>query len=211
MSKALSLALVVVPLAAGCDADCDDAGRANATWAMFHQILNAPPAAALDAGKAEATMSENYVSVSYGIFANGWSRWDVTRNAGSGTASIVITDAPELQGEAYPDGIVKRQQFDDQPMKSVADNCNVFELDLSGDYPNPAGTTHTFEYKGTLTFLGDHLSGEFSYSDTFTGAPDGGAEDSGGADVASGSIDGAVGEVTGTRSSADKFDTGFGG
>ena len=177
---------------------------------MFHQVLNAPPAATDDAGKAEATMSENYQDVSYGIFVNGWSRWDIT--PAGGKASIVITDAPELQGEAYPDGKVQRQQYDDVPMKPAADNCNVFTVELAGDYKNPAGTTHTFTYNATLTFLGDHLSGDFAYSDTFTGVlVDAAADDSGSGDVEEGNIDGAAGEVTGTRTSGDNFDTGFGG
>lgn len=177
------LALLVIMLTA-CDTDCEDASRINGTYATWHTVLNS----------SDVDKSEGYPS--YQMFFNGWSKWDITWQSSGGGLQADITDVAELQGDMNTLGEPATQTFSGK-LTSADDNCNVFVMDLEGNFETTVGTNHTFVYHSDLVFMGDHLSGTFTYDDSYTGADD-----------TSGEIANVKGEVSGTMQD-DTFDTGF--
>ncbi len=186
---ALSVSLIAL-LATGCDADCADTSRVNGTYAMWHTVLNT-------ADEGGATVSENYPS--YDVFVNGWSKWKINWSAGSDTVNADITDVAEAQDG--PDGAVGTTQAFSGSLTSSASDCNVFTMHIEGDFASKADTTHAFVYDAQVVYVGDHLNGTFSYTDSFVGVDADGA-------AISGALENATGEVSGTLQ-IDAFDTGF--
>lgn len=176
---------LLLALIAGCDSDCEDASRLNGEYAMWHSVLNANQ-------EGGATMDEAYPS--YEVFVNGWSRWDLTWSASGGTFAAAISDVAELQsgGEATTPVTY------DGTLTSRDDNCNAFDLALTGQFEAASGTTHDFAYTAELVYYGDDVAGHFTYEDTWSGA-----------DGASGALTGAAGDVYGVLQTDGAFDTGF--
>jgi hypothetical protein len=191
MVRPLVFAALILPLATGCDSDCADASRVNGTYAMWHTVLNAGT-------DGTATVSEDYPS--YQMFINGWSKWKITWASGGGTINADITDVAEAQGN-YNESAPTSQAFEGT-LASSDSNCNMFDLHLEGDFATTVDTVHTFVYDSQLTYMGDHLSGSFTYTDTYTGTAEDGSSTSGG-------LDGATGDVYGTLQTDSEFDTGF--
>ncbi|MDP2317304.1 MAG: hypothetical protein Q8P41_30755 [Pseudomonadota bacterium] len=185
---ALPLSLLAL-LSTGCDSDCADTSRVNGTYAMWHTVLNA--------GEGGATASENYPT--YDVFINGWSKWKINWSAGSDTINADITDVAEAQ--SGPDGVVGTAQAFSGSLTSSAEDCNVFAMHIEGNFETTADTTHAFIYDADVVYMGDHLSGTYSYADTFTGTAEDGSS-------ISGQLENATGEVSGTLQ-IDGFDTGF--
>lgn len=186
---ALFVSLVALT-ATGCDADCADTSRINGTYAMWHTVLNAGE-------EGGATVSEDYPS--YDVFVNGWSKWKVNWSAGNDTINADITDVAEVQ--SGPDATVgTTQAFSGSLVASEAD-CNAFTMHIEGNFTSKARTTHAFIYDAQLVYVGDHLNGTFTYSDSYTGTDSDG-------EAISGALENATGEVTGTLQ-IDAFDTGF--
>jgi hypothetical protein len=190
MVRALFLATLLSTLA-GCDSDCADTSRINGTYAMWHTVLNA----GADGG---ATADEGYPS--YQVFINGWSKWKITWSSGSGTVNADITDIAEYQGD-FNDGSTTSQSFEGT-MAENDDNCNTFTLHLTGDFETTVDTVNSFTYDATMAYMGDHVAGTFTYTDTYTGTAEDGSPTSGG-------LSGASGDLSGTLQTDGKFDTGF--
>jgi hypothetical protein len=207
--------IVLLPLpllAVACDSDCANPSRVNDVYAVWHSVANAPDGEAIDrdtdtasatAGpKAEggdAVLTDSWRLIAYSMFINGWSKWDVTLASG-GDASVEITDVAELQGD-LAGGTPTPQNFTAR-MVSSDSNCNEFQLTMEGVFITPSDTSHQFTYVAQLVYLGDHVSGSFTYDDTFVGPQ--------GSNLASGSITGARGDLFGQRQTDAVFDTGFG-
>lgn len=175
----------------GCDSDCEDASRIKGEYAMWHTVLNAGQ----DGG---ATMDEAYPS--YDVFVNGWSRWNITWSAAGGTVQASVTDVLEIQSDGEADEAVEAQLAG--TLVSQDDNCNVFDMALSGTYETAADTTHTFNYASRFVFYGDHIAGDYTYSDTWEGLDSTGAP-------TSGYLENAAGDMYGTLQTDGTFDTGF--
>ncbi|MDP2306347.1 MAG: hypothetical protein Q8P18_10000 [Pseudomonadota bacterium] len=187
----LSTALLsTVLLGTGCDSDCVDTSRVNGTYAMWHTTLNT-------AEGGDATVSESYPS--YDVFVNGWSKWKINWSAGSDTINADITDVAESQ--SGPDAVVGTTQSFAGSLTSSADDCNTFAMHVEGSFETRADTTHAFMYDANVVYVGDHLNGTFTYSDTFTGTAEDGS-------AVSGMLENATGELSGTLQ-IDGFDTGF--
>lgn len=184
---------LLVAFLAGCDADCEDASRINGEYAMWHSVLNANQ-------EGGATMDEAYPS--YEVFINGWSRWNLTWSASGGTVSAEITDVPELQSGG--EGASSTPETFSGTLTSADDNCNVFNLDLSGDFTTASGSTHAFTYTAEMVFYGDNMSGTFAYDDTWSKPGEDGAAPT------SGQLAGASGDLQAVRQTDGTFDTGFG-
>ncbi len=185
----LPVSLVAI-LATGCDSDCADASRANGTYAMWHSVTNVGQG-------GTATVSENYPS--YLVFVNGWSKWKIKASTTSGSLNTDITDVADTQGD-YNEADPITQPFSGSVTASD-DNCNAFAVHFEGDFDTTASTTHTFVYDADLVFSGEHVSGTFTYTDTFTGTD-------GDGNTISGALDKASGEVSGTLQ-LDDFDADF--
>ncbi len=204
--------LLFALLFAGCDADCDDPTRINASYAAFHDILNIKGAAdesdtapedtaggetseTVVAEEDQATAS-GYDALSYSIFANGWSRWDLTLSASTGKLKITAFDARERMGDP---GAVDGQPFTwSGDLVEHADNCNIFDVSVRGDNVTSQGTTHSFVYAATMSWQGSGLAGVYTYSDTYAGE-----------DGSIGALANARGEVILVEQASGGFDTGF--
>ncbi|MES2638276.1 MAG: hypothetical protein V4850_02310 [Myxococcota bacterium] len=182
--------LALALLASGCDSDCADSSRVNGTYAMWHTALNTGEGGG-------ATVSENYPS--YEVFINGWSKWKINWSSGTDTINADITDVAEPQ--SGPDGLVGTTQPFAGSLTSSADDCNVFAMHIEGNFETTSDTMHAFVYDASMVYVGDHLNGTFTYSDTFTGTAEDGT-------ATSGMLENATGELSGTLQ-IDGFDTGF--
>ncbi|GDX82038.1 hypothetical protein LBMAG42_38490 [Deltaproteobacteria bacterium] len=189
--------LLLALLLPGCDADCDDPTRINGSYAAFHDILNM--GAPEDAGKAaagDAGTAEGYDDVSYAVFANGWSRWDLTWAASTGKLKITAFDSKERMGDP---GLVNGQSFTwSGDLVEHPDNCNNFDLAVRGELVTSMGTTHNFKYDATLAWQGSGLAGTYTYTDGFTGE-----------DGSAGALTNAKGDVFLVEQGSEGFDTGF--
>lgn len=193
--------LGLILLLAACDADCENPARLNGTYAGFHTILNLSGESddtGEDATKAEgaagATAAE-YDDLSYSVFVNGWSRWDLTWASSSGQIKAKVSDAKERMGDpGEVSGTVSTWSGD---LTESEENCNAFDLRLRGQFTTPQGTEHLFAYTADLVWQGDGLAGTFLYSDSYSG------EDG------SGALGNARGEVIFVAQPAGTFDTGL--
>lgn len=189
MRRALILTFALPALA--CDPDCANSARVNGSYAMWHTVTTPVE---------DLSMDIDYPS--YLVFINGWSKWDVAYQSSDSSANISVKDVGERYLNFNEESPV--EQTYGAEMKASDDNCNVFDFKMTGVFQTTSNTTHDFTYTAQLVFLGDHLSGSFTYEDTYTGTDADGAPISGG-------ISGASGEVSGTlQTDADGvFDTGF--
>lgn len=162
---------LLIALFAGCDADCDNLGRVDGTYAVFHDVLNVGEANAAEgdgAGKAEGgkAVTDNYDEVSYSTLINGWSRWNLKWSPGTGKVTILASDAMERMGDpGQNDG----QSFTwTGSMSQREGNCNIFDLSVAGLWSTSLETHHTFTYESELVWTSEGLGGTYTYSDTFT-------------------------------------------
>ena len=191
-------------LLVGCDADCDDAGRVNGIYAVFHDVLNVGDAGAASGDTADQTakaegaaVADNYEGLSYSSFVNGWSRWDLTWSPGTGKVAILANDAKEKMGDP---GASDARTFNwTGSLSEVEGNCNSFDLTVFGVWSTSADTDHSFSYDAQLTWVGDGLGGTYAYSDTYTEGDN--LDPKGG-------ITNARGEVF-FVATGEEFDTGF--
>ena len=190
MCRIIFAASLSIVFLAGCDSDCADTARLNGTYAMWHSVQNMGPA-------GTATVSDNYPS--YQMFINGWSKWTIKASTSGGTFNTDILDVAEFQGD-YNDDAPATQAFAGTLTASDT-NCNAMTLHLEGAFSTTSGSDHIFTYDAEALYVGDHLTGTFSYADTFTGTAEDGSE-------ISGALEGATGDLNGTLQ-VDGFDTGF--
>jgi len=126
---------------------------------------------------------------------------------GVNVAMTDVLDATDLPGE--------KPTFVSVPMTGALaqddSNCNVMDVTIEDSYEatvtNEKGvmetkSTHDFKYSVHLVYYGDHLAGNYTYADTFSGIDANGA-------AISGQIDGVTGSYSGTLQTGDEFDTGF--
>jgi hypothetical protein len=186
MCRTILAASLLIAFTAGCDTDCADTSRLNGTYAMWHNVLNMGAA-------GTATVSEDYPA--YQMFINGWSKWTIKASTSGGTFNTDILDVAEFQGD-YNDSDPTTQAFAGTLTASDT-NCNSEALHLEGEFNTTSGTVHTFTYDAETVYVGDHITGTFTYTDTYAGA-----------DGSSGGLTGAEGELNGTLQ-VDGFDTGF--
>lgn len=200
-----AIALLSFPfLLAGCDADCEDFDRMDGTYAVWQAINNSAESGAA----TPLTISAGYPTQE--LFINGWTRWKISYQASNGGLNIVMTDVLEktdLPGEVKVFSAVPLSGT----MKADDSNCNVFDIKIEDSYEAELSdkegvfvtqNVHSFLYDAHLVYYGDHLSGTFTYSDSFSGMDHDGA-------AMEGKIEGVTGSFIGTLKSDDDFDTGF--
>lgn len=196
-------------LFAACDADCENSGRLNGSYAVLHTALNVvgepgdtgdtgtdtgEDAGKATGGKLVGTPTE-YDDVSYAVFVNGWSRWELTWAASSGQLKAKVRDAKERMGD--PGEVSGLESTWSGELTAADDNCNAFQLKLRGQFTTPQETEHLFTYTADVVWQGDGLAGTFQYSDTFSGP------------TVAGGLANAQGEVVFVAQPAGGFDTGF--
>jgi hypothetical protein len=196
--------LALALLLAGCDADCSDPARLNGTYAAFHTVLNAEgePAEAedtADAGKAAggggSATATDYEELTYAVFVNGWSKWELTWAASTGQLKVATVDAKERMGDP---GEVTGEKFTwSGKLVEAEDNCNRFDLTVKGQFSTSESTDHLFTYSADLVWEGSGFAGTYAYSDSYSGP------------TSSGGLSNARGEVVLVAQPEGSFDTGF--
>lgn len=199
----LALALVLT----ACDTDCNDPGRLNGTYAAFHTVLNVSgntdtgesadtgdDAAKAEGANLQATATE-YDDLTYAVFVNGWSKWELTWASSTGLLKAATTDAKERMGD--PGEVTNLQATWSGELVEAEDNCNLFDLTLRGQFVTSQETEHLFRYASSLVWQGEGLAGTYEYSDTFSGP------------TTSGGLTNARGEVVLVAQPTSGFDTGF--
>jgi hypothetical protein len=199
--------LALLLILGGCDADCSHPERLNGTYAVFHTVLNASGESASgdtadtgdDAAKAEGgggqATATDYDGLTYAVFVNGWSKWELTWASSTGQLKAATSDAKERMGD--PGNVTGAKATWSGEMAESADNCNVFELTLRGQFTTSEATEHLFTYTADLVWEGEGLAGTYVYSDTFSGP------------TAAGGLSNARGEVLFVTQEGGGFDTGF--
>jgi hypothetical protein len=136
-----AVALVLAPLAVGCDPDCDNPSRLDGRHSVWSNVVEHTPA-------AQAIPDEYPV---YDIFYNGHSEWRLRYVQNQRAFDLVLDD------QAY------QASFRQDP-----DNCNAFSLSFEGVYVSSGGTQHDFRWDGDLVYFGTHMGGTFEYSSDWT-------------------------------------------
>lgn len=155
--------MLSLALLIGCEAECQSDTRMNGDYAVWSYVT-AP---------TEDLSGDNIADYPWpGMFFNGWSEWTLEYVSGQGTVKLEIDDQPFTA------------EFQRPP-----EDCRDFTLDFEGTYLTGTGSTHSFQWSGELAYQGPHISGTWSYQDTWSDA----AED------LSGSIVVPEGEISLTR------------
>lgn len=147
MRRFLLLSSLAAAFASGCDSECANSGRFDGQWAVWSYAIGD---GATFTGIDEAEVVDR-ATVMQAAFPNGWSTWGM-KYVPSDSAVALDVDGQRFDAEYEED----------------AGNCNVFAMAFSGQYTSEVVVTHAFDWTGELTFMGDHLTGTFSYSDTWT-------------------------------------------
>jgi hypothetical protein len=140
-------ALCPLLLASGCDAECDEPGRIDGEYAAFS---NAATDGWSITGFSDDETDEQIVLLD-GIFANGWSEWELKYIPGKTDFQL------ELDGQPYTADYVQNET-----------TCNSFLLSFSGSYTTDVNSLHEFSWEGDLSYFGSHLGGTYSYTDSWT-------------------------------------------
>jgi uncharacterized lipoprotein NlpE involved in copper resistance len=135
----LCLGLLVTLM--GCKNECDTPARINGSYAVNTEISSAGTITGdnLDAYPEGAT------------FLKGWSEWDLQYQPAQIEVDI------DINGQSYT------ADYLEDPT-----SCNAFGLSFVGTWLAEGGTLHNFEWVGDLHYVGTHLEGDFSYSDSWS-------------------------------------------
>lgn len=164
-------ALIVAAAATGCDSDCGNPGRIDGTYAVWSNVTSdAYTITGLDDAQDRSAVMD-------AAFINGWSQWDFKYVPSNDSFAL------EVDGQTYT-----------AAYEESGASCNAFTFSFAGLYDSEADTVHTFDWSGDLNYMGGHIEGTYSYSDTWTST-----------EGATGSITIPDGEVRGTLGE----DTGF--
>jgi hypothetical protein len=203
----------------GCDADCEDPGRINGDYAVFHDVLNVQgssgnsggddsgggsggdsgdTATASAKGAGGNAVVDGYDGLSYSAPINGWTQWDMTWSPSTNKLAITASDAKEVMGD--PGDALTTTFAWNGTLTPSEDNCNAFAMTVNGAWVTSQATTHNFNYKADLLWTGEGLSGTYTYSDSYV---------IGDNPNPSGGITNATGEAVFVLQTDGKFDTGF--
>jgi hypothetical protein len=180
--RALWMGLMFLPvLATGCGADCDDAGRFDGAWNVRSWVQgNNWQVSGFNTGSNDETTAQqaavDQASLLTQLFVNGDTTWELARKGDGDTYTLAIDD----------------QAFDARLVEQT-DTCNALDLTFQGGWTGADDSVHTFRFIGSVTYLGDALTGTWKYSDNFTwDDPE-----------ASGSVVVPTGVMTASRSGSD--------
>lgn len=141
---------------AGCGSDCDDATRLDGDWSVTTSVVgddwqitgfntnNADPTVATSESLAEGALLAQ-------VLTNGERTWTLQRDGASDDYRL------RIEGQEFQARLVPQQG-----------SCNAFDFDFEGTWNGAEGSAHLFALEGQLTFLGDEMTGEWKYSDSFT-------------------------------------------
>ena len=146
------IALGISLLTTACDAECEEPGRIDGTYAVFS---NAATDDWTITGLSE-DQDEEQMEILGALFANGWSIWSLNYIPGKTNFQL------ELDGQPFT------ANYEQEDL-----SCNSFTLSFSGNYASDAGSIHTFSWEGDLNYFGSHLGGTYSYTDSWTHTADG--------------------------------------
>jgi len=167
--RALLVALCAV-VVAGCDSDCGNPGRLDGTYSVWSNVTSDDYT--ID-GLDDAA---EQIEVLDAAFINGWSQWQFKYVPSKDDFTL------EIDGQPYT-----------ATYTEASDDCNAMSMKFNGQYDSEADTVHTFDWQGDLAYMGAHITGTFSYSDTWT-RTDGAT---GSIDIPSGELRARLGEDTG--------------
>jgi len=139
------LVALVAAMVGGCDSDCGNPGKIDGTYAVWSTVTG-------DAYTFEGLDDDTArTEVMNAAFVNGWSLWDFKYVPSKDDYTL------EIDGQPYTANY-----------QGASDNCNAFGFEFSGLYDSAADVVHTFEWSGNLVYMGAHMSGTYTYSDTWT-------------------------------------------
>ncbi len=165
----------------GCGSDCSDTTRLDGAWAVSSRVVNENwQVSGFDTSSADpsdaARESLDQAALLAQLLVDGTRSWMINRD-GESDAYTLRVDGQALQARMVP----------------KKDSCNALNLSLAGGWNGSEGSSHELALEGLITFLGDELTGEWKYTDSFSW------EDRG----ASGAVVIPAGIFTGTRGGAD--------
>lgn len=165
----------------GCASECTDTTRLDGAWSISPSTTGTPAVVTGLDSLDDAAQQVAETSLLEGIFATGPHEWTVTGTADGGVDVAV-------DGTTWS-----------TPLKSSDTDCNVLSLALAGVWTAETGAVHTFQYDVELNYLGNELTGTWTWSDTYSwtegdAAPEGGA-------TGTATITGGV--LTATRAGSD--------
>ncbi len=127
----------------GCEGECQGDSRMDGDYAAWSYVT-APTA---------DIQGENINGYPWPpMFFNGWSEWSLEYVPSQNSVKVEIDGQP----------------FTAEDFTRNADDCTNFTMSFAGTYLSSWGTRHTFDWAGALAYSGPHISGTWSYSDTWT-------------------------------------------
>lgn len=133
--------MISLALLIGCEAECQSDTRMNGDYAVWSYVT-AP---------TDELSGENLTEYPWpGMFFNGWSEWTLEFVSGQGSVKLEIDDQPFTADFQRP-----------------PEDCRDFTLDFAGTYLTSAGSTHSFLWTGEMAYQGPHITGVWSYQDTW--------------------------------------------
>jgi hypothetical protein len=133
--RVLALTMPQVLFAQGCASDCDSPTRLDGPYVVWSNAIVHDP----------ATIPEGYPSTE--VFYNGFSEWVLSFAPARSAFDVVIDDQAFLADFTSDDT-----------------SCDAFHLRFSGLYTSAVSEmTSDFSWEGTLSALGSHLGGAFTY------------------------------------------------
>ena len=136
-----ALAITAGLLLAGCDPDCGNPARLDGNYDVWQNVAD-----------ASTVSGENLSAYPYDdtVF-NGASAWNIKWVPGDSSFQLSINDQP-FTGASYDESET---------------GCNTFTLLFDGSYEAEPGSVHALTWEGELTWYGDELNGNYTYTDTW--------------------------------------------
>ena len=125
----------------GCEYDCDSPSRLDGMWAVMSESITP---------FSEVTGTNVELYPKHLSFIEGWTEWDFDYVPSQRYFQL------EIDGHPF------NATFDQAP-----DRCNDFTLRIEGKWVSEE-STHDFLWMGDLSYYGTHVSGEFSYDDSWS-------------------------------------------
>ncbi|HCH64833.1 MAG: hypothetical protein CL927_04290 [Deltaproteobacteria bacterium] len=140
----------------GCGSDCDDAARLDGEWSVSTSVVSDQwQANGFDTEDSDAAVAASESIEQSELLGelpvSGTRTWTIRRDGNSDDFML------RIDGQEFQSRMVPRQGA-----------CNAFDISFEGAWSGSSGSAHIFTYEGQLNFLGDEITGEWSYSDSFT-------------------------------------------
>jgi hypothetical protein len=127
-----------------CDPGCDPPSRIDGRYAAGSTVG--------DESQVTGTNLDLYPMED--AFIDRFAEWDFTWRASASSFELTIDGQP----------------FTATYDENDPDDCSSFAMTIEGIYVTEAQTSHEFQWAGDLTYFGTHITGPFTYDDTWEDA-----------------------------------------